>query len=558
MSDDISLPHKGGRAGSKFKRRWKDESSTSSSSSSSSRHKQVGGGSEGAIGRAAWATDSIKAFAEDAALLAANRAVEETRQEQLRSQPSMNDGTGGVSEAAAAASAAASSISPLAALPVTTSDSSPSSPSSSTATASSCNRLSSLLTVDGSLLEGGGQVLRSAIVYSSLLNIRVSIHSIRAGRPAGGGLKAQHCTGLDLVARMVADGAHVTGNEVGSRRVEFMPGSRPSTTGGKQNTLSFHADTRTAGAIGLLIQVSLPVALFLGVPTELRLKGGTNATMAPLIDYTSEVLLPIMERAGWIRHVRRTLNASNGSTPTSSSSSSSTLPSASISLDCITRGFFPKGGGEVLLQCHPASGCLPPLSLVKRGRATKVIGTVLLTHRLPTHIGERIIASATRELKSLPELRGIPLELSTRTLDGHEAPTGDGVSFLLVAHTDTGCVLASSCVGERGLPAEEVGRRAGSELVANLEAGGSIDEYAQDQLILFMVFAKGTSTMKTGPLTMHTRTCLYWAQWFTRCVIRVCQAKSEEARSWGVPVEETDSDETFVIQIEGIGYKSRF
>ena len=37
------------------------------------------------------------------------------------------------------------------------------------------------------------------------------------------------------------------------------------------------------------MQVSMPCVLFAASPSELRLKGGTNAEMAPQIDYTAMV-----------------------------------------------------------------------------------------------------------------------------------------------------------------------------------------------------------------------------------------------------------------------------
>lgn len=40
------------------------------------------------------------------------------------------------------------------------------------------------------------------------------------------------------------------------------------------------------------MQVSMPCVLFAASPSELRLKGGTNAEMAPQIDYTMMVRVP--------------------------------------------------------------------------------------------------------------------------------------------------------------------------------------------------------------------------------------------------------------------------
>lgn len=42
-------------------------------------------------------------------------------------------------------------------------------------------------------------------------------------------------------------------------------------------------------SIGLLIQVALPCALFANSMSILKLRGGTNAEMAPQFDYTTEV-----------------------------------------------------------------------------------------------------------------------------------------------------------------------------------------------------------------------------------------------------------------------------
>ena len=47
----------------------------------------------------------------------------------------------------------------------------------------------------------------------------------------------------------------------------------------------------TSRSVVLLMQVSLPCMLFASGPTQVTLKGGTNADMAPQIDFTTMVSL---------------------------------------------------------------------------------------------------------------------------------------------------------------------------------------------------------------------------------------------------------------------------
>ncbi|MEE6523525.1 hypothetical protein FKM82_022468 [Ascaphus truei] len=96
----------------------------------------------------------------------------------------------------------------------------------------------------------------------------------------------QHLSGLEIVRDLCS--GQLDKAEIGSTEINFTPGR---IKGG-----ALTADTKTAGSVCLLLQVSLPCMLFAASPSELLLRGGTNAEMAPQIDYTTMVFKPITER----------------------------------------------------------------------------------------------------------------------------------------------------------------------------------------------------------------------------------------------------------------------
>jgi RNA 3'-terminal phosphate cyclase (ATP) len=54
--------------------------------------------------------------------------------------------------------------------------------------------------------------------------------------------------------------------------------------------------------------------------------------------------------------------------------------------------------------------------------------------------------------------------------------------------------------------AENVAESAVKELINDLDSECCVDQYMQDQLIIFMALAKGKSRIKSGELTLHTKT----------------------------------------------------
>ncbi len=86
--------------------------------------------------------------------------------------------------------------------------------------------------LDGSIGEGGGQILRTAIALSMCTGGPIAIERIRAKRPKPG-LICQHLTCVQAAKTVCA--AKVQGDELGSQTLVFEPG--PVRAGGWRGIL---------------------------------------------------------------------------------------------------------------------------------------------------------------------------------------------------------------------------------------------------------------------------------------------------------------------------------
>jgi len=367
------------------------------------------------------------------------------------------------------------------------------------------------IVVDGSRGEGGGQVLRNAISYAcilmhgtpsspgndgasksfSLSQPVMHVHKIRAGRSKPG-LRAQHATGLHLAVDLCAKGRLVGGATVGDMEILYQTGGSCFPHEHVPSFRNVRADIGTAGSICLLLQVAVPCIL-LGIPekttVQLQLSGGTNATMAPQYDYWERVFLPVLCQQCKIdqqQHFPR--------------------------LDVLRRGYFPKGGGQVqmTLQSLPSHRALHAIRLVDRGQVCEIsIRSFCAGSKFPRRLAQEMTEACQHHIiRGIPDLS--PSDSVVWRIDVVQEPkaVGHGLGILVVARTTTGCLLAGSALCGPKQRADETGIRAAQELIDTLNDGGCVDDWLQDQLILYMALADGTSELLTGSLTLHTRTAI--------------------------------------------------
>ena len=333
-----------------------------------------------------------------------------------------------------------------------------------------------VISIDGSFGEGGGQVLRNSISFAAILNKTIYVNNIGAGRSKPG-LNAQHVTALRLCEEI--RGGLLEGCEIGSSQVSYTPPDEESS----DMKISFLGDTKTAGSICLVLQAALPLALFARtIPTNLILRGGTNASMAPLFDYWEEIFIPtLLSRCDF--------------------------PDNQIEHRVVRRGFFPRGHGEVIVEVSPWHMPLPPIALTTRGELCSIRIISYYASSVQRTVAIEMAQTAGKVLKDA----GIGIEPDVE-IKYHKNAVEPGWGIILVANTTTNCRLAGSSVGSPRKGAKQVGRDAAEELSATLRDGGCVDDWLQDQLILFMALASGVSEVLTGSLTLHTQTAIWVAE----------------------------------------------
>ncbi|CAN7998708.1 unnamed protein product, partial [Ixodes hexagonus] len=284
--------------------------------------------------------------------------------------------------------------------------------------------------------------------------------------------RPQHLTGLKLVRDIC--GGRLENAAIGSTEVTFHPGP---IRGGE-----FSADTGTAGSVVLLLQVALPCLLFADKPSTLRLRGGTNAEMAPQIDYTLSVFQPALRKFG-----------------------------AAVDIRVLKRGYFPKGGGVIEVHVEPVAA-LKPVELVEPGKVVKVTGRSFVAGVLPPKVAHAMADSAAGILREQLPSVGVSIE---RVKESEANAVGTGSGIIVMAESSTGCCRAASSLGKRGVPAEAVGEAAACDLLRELERDVCVDSHLQDQLVIFAALATGKSRILSGPLTLHTETAIHVAHLLT-------------------------------------------
>ena len=337
--------------------------------------------------------------------------------------------------------------------------------------------------IDGSIGEGGGQILRTSLALSCITGKRLRIENIRSAR-RNPGLAKQHLSCVRAACQICNGKSH--GAAQGSKVLDFQPS--PVHSG------DFRFDIGSAGSASLVIQTLLPALFLANKPSTVTVTGGTHNPMAPPFDFLSETFLPAIKTAGF-----------QG--------------------DCklLRHGFFPAGGGKITLRVQPcqiqspvpASPVPAPVLPAQKTRVqvsmqTQVqanqtinlcdsrqefrVNARIYTAKLPTRIAhhqQRLLLQSELDIQNIEH---------TEVRDS-QGP-GNAVCIRLCCNKRTTVFTA---FGMRGKPSEQVISEVVNLAKHFIESGAAVDYFLADQLLLYMAIANG-GCFTTDRISAHTKT----------------------------------------------------
>ncbi|MBN2101539.1 MAG: RNA 3'-terminal phosphate cyclase [Candidatus Aenigmarchaeota archaeon] len=329
-----------------------------------------------------------------------------------------------------------------------------------------------MIEIDGSVGEGGGQIIRTASALSILTGKPFHIFNIRKGRQ-NPGLRTQHLKSLLACTELCE--AKIENARIGSKDVIFEPGDFI-------DGYTLNISIETAGSIGLSLQMMTPAIIKSKSKFRVNFEGGAVfGKYAPPLQYIQQVLLPILRKMGY-----------------------------DISIDVIRYGFYPSGGAKVIAIFDPPKSHLKPIEMDTIPSIETIKGVSVATRELRNaKVAERTRMGAN----GLLEENGFKSEIKTVYCEANN--TGCGLVLSAKAFPIVG--IGSDGLGSPGLKAEFLGKYTANTIVDYIKKGCPVDPHLSDQLLIFMALAKGTSIIKTPTLTEHAKTNMDIINKFVDC-----------------------------------------
>ena len=392
------------------------------------------------------------------------------------------------------------------------------------------------LKIDGSILEGGGQILRISISMSYLLGIPISIRNIRSKRD-NPGLQRQHLTCSKFITSLY-NTKDVTGLQLNSGNIVLVPTKLLIKN---ENNEEIKCILNSAGSIGLMIQQLLPCVLFSEIENKeskeinITLTGGTLVKFSPTIYYLNEVLFPILEKNMNIK----------------------------ASCDLIKNGIYPMGLGEVILHVQKIlkenDEFIKPINITERGKFLKAEIRFCYTNNFKFKLdkicdtiyknAKKIIRNEFNQNGYSKNEEGEEIEFDEdKIIKQERINLGDRYYtfyYQIVMIYENTRIKGDYMISEKkgDFIIDEIidkCEEATFYTVQNNEV--CLDEHTVDHLIIFMALAKGTSKIKVGPISLHTQTAIEIIKKFVYAV------------NFTITPGDDNKFITNTIEVEGMGY----
>ncbi len=334
-----------------------------------------------------------------------------------------------------------------------------------------------MLELDGGHGEGGGQIVRTACSLAALTGKPVRITAIRANRKQPG-LKPQHITAVHAAARLCA--ADLRGDTVGSSNLLFYP-HQPIQHGEYVFDVSVEAEAPSAGSVVLIAQTLLPPLIVTPGHSRIMLRGGTDVPFSPPLFYFEQVYLPMLASLG-----------------------------ARVKLETVRHGFYPQGGGEVILDVEGVEHLhLPEWS---KAAIVENIQGLIYFNGLPESMAQRIRVRVTEGLSKV----NLPLTMETR-----EVPAASpGIGLVLIVHTNLHRAGFAG-LGRRGWPIEGLADLLVNACLDYFQRRAFWEKHQADQMLLPLMLCNAPSRTTVAEVSQHLLTNAWVANHFLKVQARI-------------------------------------
>jgi RNA 3'-terminal phosphate cyclase (ATP) len=211
----------------------------------------------------------------------------------------------------------------------------------------------------------------------------------------------------------------------------------------------------------------LPVLAFTPAPVTIELRGGLFQDYAPSFFHLEHVLLPLLNRMGFI-----------------------------VTMRMERPGYVPTGQGILHLEAEPVRNTFSPLVMDNPGFVAKVWGIALSSRLKEQSVSDRMADSARRAL----EATGYQADFQVLYDDTARQA---GAGLVAFADLSSGARIGSDRAGAMGRRSETIGKYVARQLLEDLQTGATLDRYASDQIIPFAALAAGESRFRIPRVSEH-------------------------------------------------------